>query len=144
MNLSPTEASFFESLSSLRFANQVSQCELGKPKRKLKDVGNDSNTSSKVAAIKDKETKENDDGNHVTSSNTSATPSKQKLTNTWEGNSLNRSKLPAAETSTLSASLGSKRPLESSSNKTSSSVSAKTKMSTLSRSIAPPRTPGRK
>jgi len=44
--LSPTEASFHESLSSLRFANQVSQCELGKPKRKLKELTSACNVST--------------------------------------------------------------------------------------------------
>merc|ERR1712146_499885 len=34
-NLSPTDASFFESLCSLRFASQVNQCELGKPKKSI-------------------------------------------------------------------------------------------------------------
>jgi hypothetical protein len=38
VNLSPTEESYFESLCSLRFAKQVNQCELGKPKRQLKDA----------------------------------------------------------------------------------------------------------
>lgn len=39
VNLSPTDESFHESLCSLRFAKQVNQCELGKPKRQMKDVG---------------------------------------------------------------------------------------------------------
>jgi len=36
--LSPTEESYFESVCSLRFASQVNQCELGKPKRQMKDA----------------------------------------------------------------------------------------------------------
>mmetsp|Transcript_1716 Transcript_1716/g.2393 ORF Transcript_1716/g.2393 Transcript_1716/m.2393 type:complete len:165 (-) Transcript_1716:41-535(-) len=38
VNLSPTHESYFESLSSLRFAQNVNQCELGKPKRHIQDV----------------------------------------------------------------------------------------------------------
>ncbi len=38
VNLSPTEESFYESLCSLRLAKQVNQCELGKPKKQLKEV----------------------------------------------------------------------------------------------------------
>lgn len=38
VNLSPTEESFYESLCSLRLAKQVNQCELGKPKRQLREV----------------------------------------------------------------------------------------------------------
>ena len=39
MNLSPTEESYYESLCSLRLAKQVNQCELGKPKKQLRDMG---------------------------------------------------------------------------------------------------------
>lgn len=37
VNLSPTEESYQESFCSLKFAQQVNQCELGKPKRQIKD-----------------------------------------------------------------------------------------------------------
>ncbi len=46
VNLSPTAESYFESLCSLRFASQVNQCELGKPKRNIKDIMQGSSTSS--------------------------------------------------------------------------------------------------
>ena len=38
VNLSPTEESYSESYCSLKFAAQVNQCELGKPKRQIKDI----------------------------------------------------------------------------------------------------------
>ena len=45
-NLSPTSESFFESLCSLRFASQVNQCELGKPKRQLEKESQAINSNS--------------------------------------------------------------------------------------------------
>ena len=47
-NLSPTEMSSQESLSSLRFASQVNQCELGQAKRSISNVGSDSGDGSKT------------------------------------------------------------------------------------------------
>lgn len=38
VNLSPTEESYHESLCSLRLAKQVNQCELGKPKKQVKET----------------------------------------------------------------------------------------------------------
>ena len=55
VNLSPTDESYFESLCSLRFASQVNQCELGKPKRQMKDAIKDDQVTpaaSKSAAAK--------------------------------------------------------------------------------------------
>ena len=45
VNLSPTEESYQESLCSLRLAKQINQCELGKPKRQLKDSNETSSSS---------------------------------------------------------------------------------------------------
>jgi len=41
INLSPTESSYFESLSTLRFGAMVNSCELGRAVRKLNDVEED-------------------------------------------------------------------------------------------------------
>jgi hypothetical protein len=46
VNLSPTSESYFESLCSLRFASQVNQCELGKPKRFLKEASGGATASA--------------------------------------------------------------------------------------------------
>lgn len=49
--MSPTEESYYESLCSLRFAAQVNQCELGKPKRQVKDAASSSCATPKAAAV---------------------------------------------------------------------------------------------
>ena len=54
VNLSPTYASFNESLCSLRFAQQVNKCELGKPKRQTGNLGDDNKVSSKSSASNNK------------------------------------------------------------------------------------------
>lgn len=46
VNLSPTEESYYESYCSLKFAAQVNACELGKPKRQIKDFAPASSSSS--------------------------------------------------------------------------------------------------
>jgi len=51
VNLSPTFASYSESLSSLRFAKQVNQCELGKAKKSLSvDVSNETNDDMSISS----------------------------------------------------------------------------------------------
>ena len=50
VNLSPTEASYFESLCALRFASNVNKCELGRPKKQVKDL-NANATSSTTTTI---------------------------------------------------------------------------------------------
>lgn len=52
--------SYHETLSSLRFANQVSQCELGKAKKKIKEMSDSSIHSAIVAASVPLESDEND------------------------------------------------------------------------------------
>ncbi len=48
VNLSPTEASVQESLCSLRFAQNVNACELGKAKRAIEEVGGTSKRGKSV------------------------------------------------------------------------------------------------
>jgi hypothetical protein len=52
VNLSPTVSSSNESLCSLRFASQVSQCELGKPKPK-KTILNNNNPNGEDVDMSD-------------------------------------------------------------------------------------------
>ena len=50
VNLSPTEESFNESHCSLKFAAQVNQCELGKPKRQIKDICSSSKDTEDIVS----------------------------------------------------------------------------------------------
>lgn len=52
VNLSPTDQSYYESLCSLRFASQVNQCELGKPKRFMKEANVTQPPSSGIPVAK--------------------------------------------------------------------------------------------
>ena len=52
VNLSPTDQSYYESLCSLRFASQVNQCELGKPKRFMKEANATQPPSSGIPVAK--------------------------------------------------------------------------------------------
>mmetsp|Transcript_62726 Transcript_62726/g.125690 ORF Transcript_62726/g.125690 Transcript_62726/m.125690 type:complete len:81 (-) Transcript_62726:129-371(-) len=47
INLSPTEMSYFESLSTLRFGAMVNSCELGQATRKLNDLDQDEKKQAK-------------------------------------------------------------------------------------------------
>ena len=100
VNLSPTEESYFESLSSLRLAKQVNQCELGKPKKQLRDAKDTVSTVPSTPAP----------ASTVTLSGT--TPSKTpQLSASLPQQSLTAALNGAATPSgvSLSASLGSKR-----------------------------------
>jgi hypothetical protein len=50
VNLSPTMESFHESLCSLRLAKQINQCELGKPKKQVKEAASSSGPSNSFAS----------------------------------------------------------------------------------------------
>jgi len=49
VNLSPTQDSYFETLCSLRFASTVNKCELGRPKKQVRELGG---SASNAAAPK--------------------------------------------------------------------------------------------
>ncbi|RHY93470.1 hypothetical protein DYB37_006220 [Aphanomyces astaci] len=55
VNLSPTVESAHESLCSLRFAQHVNQCELGKPKRQLKKKSDEDAVKTRVDMTADEE-----------------------------------------------------------------------------------------
>lgn len=50
VNLSPTEESYGESLCSLRLAKQIGQCELGKPKKQISEVGAAASAAASVGS----------------------------------------------------------------------------------------------
>lgn len=93
VNLSPTEESYQESLSSLRFASQVNQCELGKPKKRI--VMSNPNTSSSM-----------DEDNSMPSLPVTSTPAKSAPTPS-KRQALESSSSHISSTKQLSSSLGS-------------------------------------
>lgn len=50
VNLSPTFGSHHETLCSLRFAERVNQCELGRPERRIEQLQRDSGSGASAAA----------------------------------------------------------------------------------------------
>lgn len=67
--------SYQETLSSLRFANQVSQCELGKAKKKIKELSDDNipsnSTNLSVASSFTTNNTNNENDNDITIISTS-------------------------------------------------------------------------
>lgn len=47
VNVSPTAESYFESLSAMKFAAMVNKCELGKPKRQIKEQSSSEDSKKK-------------------------------------------------------------------------------------------------
>jgi len=77
VNLSPTIESFQESLCSLRLAKQINQCELGKPKKQVKDVSSSAaQSSSSGASSKNSSSETAPSSSKASSAEPSATPSK--------------------------------------------------------------------
>lgn len=108
VNLSPTEESYFESLSSLRLAKQVNQCELGKPKKQLRDAKEAPSTVSSTPAP----------APVLSATTPSKTP---QLSSSMPQQSLSAAlNAVAGSTPSLSASLGSKRVPTAASGVTSS------------------------
>ena len=81
VNLSPTEESYNESYCSLKFAQQVNQCELGKPKRQIKDC-KDSKDKDGSVGTEPMDTQESQTPSRSVPTSTSGTASKLKRTAT--------------------------------------------------------------
>lgn len=106
VNLSPTLESFQESLCSLRLAKQINQCELGKPKKQVKEVTNvKESTSSKMQVCPDTPS-----GSAVPSTPSRGASAKQLSASLTTVNELASSSKSAATPQMMTASLGGRRP----------------------------------
>jgi len=123
VNLSPTEESFQESLSTLRFAKQVNQCELGKAKKSIQaDV---SDTASQSDAMS------------LASATSESSPTN---TNTSSSRSSRIAKTPTTSRSTA-ANRASARGGTPRSSPSSGTTPSRTTTPRRPSGMAPPRTP---
>lgn len=140
VNLSPTTESFQESLCSLRLAKQINQCELGKPKKQIKDAASaapstnlsrsTSASNSVLEAIIEPSTPSKGAAKTVAST-PSATASAARVATKQMSASLNTATALAGASSSASAtplmtaSLGSRRAPPSTTASASASAAAK-------------------
>jgi hypothetical protein len=147
VNLSPTEESYFESLCTLRFAKQVNQCELGKPKRQLKDApaslqANAAASSSQFVEDEEPEQESAVDEPQQTGPAQPKTPSRAHATATPSASAaaLQTTEKSASAKMVASASVTSLLPGSSSSSSSSSSSLLKATASSASSGVRRPAT----
>ena len=133
VNLSPTELSSQESLSSLRFASQVNKCELGAAKRSIQEVGSDEddeedgsrNSSGRSTPIS-KSAPSSRRSSLTSKSSSSTTPLKRVGSTSNLGGSTPRKRLEKSNRTSSMSSIPAPRRTASSNSLTSPTASSRT------------------
>jgi len=148
VNLSPTEMSSQESLSSLRFASQVNKCELGAAKRSIQDAGDDddedgASASGRSSGRSTPVSKSTPSSRRSSLKSSSSTTPIKRVGSTSSIGSAGRKKLDASNRSSSTSNITPPRRTASSGNLTSTPTSA-TKTSRLTRPTSSSNLTGRK